>query len=145
MAPAALAFAQEGPDELAVSLSGDWKRADNPPEASAVEDRLASSLEVDLEAAIGLPDRMTARDGVPPAEPQEEALVAAVRDLAAREAGQGHRRLWPHRVRDVLRVDVVIRKEDPARRVICRGRLVVPGGRRRRRHSESAAEQPAGN
>jgi phospholipid/cholesterol/gamma-HCH transport system permease protein len=44
--PAALAFAQEDPDALAISLSGDWRRANNPPEASAVEERLANSPQV---------------------------------------------------------------------------------------------------
>jgi len=46
MDPAALAFAQEDPEALAVSLSGDWRRANNPPEASAVEERLANSPQV---------------------------------------------------------------------------------------------------
>lgn len=46
MDPAALAFAQEDPDALAVSLSGDWRRANNPPATSAVEERLASSPQV---------------------------------------------------------------------------------------------------
>lgn len=46
MAPAALAFAQEGPDALAVSLSGDWRRANSPPQASAVQERLAHSPQI---------------------------------------------------------------------------------------------------
>ncbi|HEU5153893.1 MAG TPA: ABC transporter permease [Gemmatimonadales bacterium] len=44
--PAALAFAQEDTDVLTVRLSGEWRRANNPPEGSAVEERLASSPQV---------------------------------------------------------------------------------------------------
>jgi phospholipid/cholesterol/gamma-HCH transport system permease protein len=46
MDPTALAFAREDPDVLAVSLSGDWRRANNPPAASAVEEQLAISPQV---------------------------------------------------------------------------------------------------
>jgi len=46
MDPAVLAFAQTDPDALAVILSGDWRRANSPPEAGAVEERLANSPQV---------------------------------------------------------------------------------------------------
>jgi phospholipid/cholesterol/gamma-HCH transport system permease protein len=46
MAPAGLAFDRSDPDALAVGLSGDWRRANNPPAASAVEERLAMSPQV---------------------------------------------------------------------------------------------------
>jgi phospholipid/cholesterol/gamma-HCH transport system permease protein len=42
----ALVFAEEVPDALAVNLSGDWRRSNNPPAASAVEERLAISPQV---------------------------------------------------------------------------------------------------
>ena len=46
MQPPALDFAPEDPDVLRISLSGDWRRTNNPPAATAVEERLAMSPQV---------------------------------------------------------------------------------------------------